>query len=389
MAEPIPTSSWQDDVTVEVLEQSLVKISGELPFSELASHRLAAIKKLGQNVKVDGFRVGKVPEALLVERLGEMAILTEMAERALADAYPKIVRARDLNVLGYPQIQITKIATNNPLGFTATVAVVPEVVLPNYKAIASAQNQDRASAEVTDEDVTIRVETIMRQRLAYERLQRKATANTNTKTTIINDATTLPTPESEADKAATTADETFDPTTAPLPELTDQYVAGLGQPGQFTTVDDFKAQVREHLKVEKDREVTATHRAKLTDAILDSTQLALPEVLIEGELAQMWAQMKDDIERANLKMSEYLTHVKKTETELKNEWRPAATKRAKLQLILNKIAKTEDITPDPKELEERVSQLLERHKNADKEQVRVYVASVLTNEAVLTMLERL
>ncbi|HMA78566.1 MAG TPA: trigger factor [Candidatus Paceibacterota bacterium] len=385
MSEHTHNVDWKKDFSVETLEKSQVKISGELPFEELAAHRSAAIKKLGKNVSIDGFREGKVPEAMLVEKIGEMAILTEMAERALAHAYPHIVEAHELQVLGYPQIQITKIAQDNPLGFTATVAVVPDITLPDYQTIAAQQNTDKATAEVSDADVEAQIEQIMRQRMAYERLQQKAAENTEPKKSEVTDATELPTPESEAKKA----EKEFDPATAPLPELTDEYVKGLGQPGQFETVDDFKAKLREHLEIEKRREVEAAHRAKVTDAIIEHTTLELPEVLIDGELKQMSAQMEEDIKRANMNMEEYLAHIKKTEEDLRTEWRPAAEKRAKLQLVLNEIAQKEDIKPDETQLNEQVKQLMEQYKDADEMRVKVYVASVMTNEEVMKYLESL
>jgi len=385
MSEHTHNVDWKKDFSVETQEKSQVKISGELPFEELAAHRSAAIKKLGKNVSIDGFREGKVPEAMLVEKIGEMAILTEMAERALAHAYPHIVEAHELQVLGYPQIQITKIAQDNPLGFTATVAVVPDITLPDYQTIAAQQNTDKATAEVSDADVEAQIEQIMRQRMAYERLQQKAAENTEPKKSEVTDATELPTPESEAKKA----EEEFDPATAPLPELTDEYVKGLGQPGQFETVDDFKAKLREHLEIEKRREVEAAHRAKVTDAIIEHTTLELPEVLIDGELKQMSAQMEEDIKRANMNMEEYLAHIKKTEEDLRTEWRPAAEKRAKLQLVLNEIAQKEDIKPDETQLNEQVKQLMEQYKDADEMRVKVYVASVMTNEEVMKYLESL
>lgn len=384
MAEHTQNTDWQNDFSVETLDKSQVKISGELPYEAVAPHRADAIKHLGKNIKIDGFREGKVPETMLAEKIGEMAILTEMAERALAKAYPEIVRAHELNVLGYPQIQITKIAPENPLGFSATVAVVPAITLPDYTALATTENKAKASAEVTDADLEQQIEQIMRQKMAYERLQQKAQNNATEKSVDVDDATALPTPESEAEKAA---EGEFDPETAPLPELTDEYVKTLGQPGQFETVEDFKTKLREHLTIEKEREVTTAHRAKITDAIIDSTQLELPEVLIDGELQQMWAQMEEDITRANMKMDEYLTHIKKTQDELRADWRPAAEKRAKLQLVLNEIAQKENITPDKEQLEEQVKQLMEQYKDADEMRVKVYVASVMTNEAVMKMLE--
>lgn len=387
MTEHTHDVDWKKDFSVETLEQSQIKISGELPFSELAAHRSQAIKQLGKNIKIDGFREGNVPENMLVERIGEMAILTEMAERALAHAYPHILKAHELNVIGHPQIQITKLAAENPLGFTATIAVVPTITLPDYATLAKTANAEKASAAVTDEDVEQQIEQIMRQRMAYERLQAKAAANAEEKSVDVSEATELPTPESEAKKEAAAEEAVFDPATAPLPELTDEYVKGLGQPGQFETVDDFKAKIREHLSIEKEREVTTAHRAKITDAIVEATELTLPTVLIDGELQQMRAQMEEDIKRANMKMDEYLKHIKKTEAEMMAEWKPAAEKRAKLQLILNEIAQKENIKPDENEMHEQVKQLLEQYKDADEMRVRIYVGSVLTNEAVMKYLE--
>jgi FKBP-type peptidyl-prolyl cis-trans isomerase (trigger factor) len=88
-----------------------------------------------------------------------------------------------------------------------------------------------------------------------------------------------------------------------------------------------------------------------------------------------------------LKMDDYLTHIKKTKEELEQEWEPAAIKRAKLQLVLNEIAKQENLTPDMEKVEEQAKVLMERFKDADQHRVRIYVASVLLNEEVMKKLE--
>lgn len=370
--------------TVESEPQSQVTITGELPFTLLERERAAAVAHLGKDVKLDGFRQGHIPEKVLIEHIGDMAILGEMAERALAKAYPHILEAHAIDAIGRPSVEITKLASENPLGFKATVAILPEITLPDYKDVAGKLNKEKDSAEVTDADVEQQIKDIMRQKAAYERMQQKAAAageGSTEEKDAHTDMTELPTPESEAEKA----EEEKEPD---LSELTDDYVKTLGQPGQFESVDDFKTKVREHLQIEKEREVTAAHRAKITDAIIDESTLDLPQVLIDSELEQMFAQMNEDIARAGLKMEDYLAHIKKTEEEMRADWTPAAEKRAKLQLILNEIAKQENITPDTEKLESEVKHLLEHYKDADESRVRLYVASVLTNEAVMEMLEQ-
>jgi len=362
---------------------SRVVISGEIPFSELTKERSAAIKALGKNIEMDGFRRGHVPEAMLVAKIGEMTILSEMAERALAHFYPHIVEAHELEVIGYPKIEIIKLAPENPLEFSATVAILPAVTLPEYKKIATAINKKKESLTVTDEEINKQIEQIMRQKMAYERLQNKAAKNTEAKEVAIDTETTdLPTPQSETDK-----EEEFNPATAALLELTDEYVQTIGQPGQFATVEDFKTKLREHISIEKAQNVTAAHRAKITDEIIADTAIELPSILTESELGQMFAQMNQDLAQSNMKMEDYLAHIKKTEAELKAEWTPAAEKRAKLQLVLNEIAKAEDVKPNMETLEAQVKDLLAQYKDADPMRVRVYVASVMQNEAVMKLLE--
>lgn len=382
------------DFTITKEDGSQVKITGEIPFVELQKERGKAIAYLGKNVEIDGFRKGHVPENVLEKHIGEMAILTEMSERALSRVYPEILKEHKIEAIGHPQIQITKIAQDNPLGFTITVAVMPEISLPDYKKIASALNKDKTSAEVTDEEVENQIKYILRQKIAYERLQAKAQSQKSKEGS--DNITELPTPETEKE-THTHADGTVHEGPAheepaevkddELPELTDEYVKTLGQPGQFETVDDFKAKLREHLSIEKEREVHAAHRAKVTDMIIEESKMDLPQILIDSELGQMFAQMEDDITRANLKMDDYLTHIKKTKEDLLKEWTPAAEKRAKLQLILNEIAKKEDVKADPSLVDTQVDQLKEQYKDADEARVRVYVESVLTNEAVMKLLE--
>ena len=143
----------------------------------MAKYRSKALANLGKGIKIDGFRQGHVPEERLVQHLGEMAILNEMATLTLSRVYPEVIKVNELSVISPPQISITKLAKDNPLGFSATVAVLPEVKLPDYKAIAAEINQAKElKNEVTEAEVDKQIEDIRRQKLAYERIQKKAVA---------------------------------------------------------------------------------------------------------------------------------------------------------------------------------------------------------------------
>ncbi len=361
--------------TLETLPRSQVKLTGEIPFAEVEMERKGALKTLGEQVSIDGFRKGHVPEAMLVKHIGEMALLGEMAERAVTHIYHHLLHDFALDAVGQPKIELTKLAPGNPVGLSITVAILPTFTLPDYHSIAKVKNGEKKDAAVTEEEFAKQVEDILRRKAAWDRLQAKAAAKESA------EAGDLPTPETvEAPEG--------DETKLLLPELSDELARSLGQPGQFADVADFKAKLREHLTIEKTREMAAAHRAAITDAIIDATVIDLPEVLIEAEISQMFGQMEEDLTRADLKMDDYLAHIKKTKDDLKKEWTPAAEKRAKLQLVLNEIAKKENISPDTNELTEQVEGLMERYKDADERRVRLYVASVLTNEAVMKHLEQ-
>ena len=370
---------------VEELPDSQVKITGELPYAELQSERNAAVVALGKNVELDGFRKGNIPTPVLEKHLGEMTILGEMAERAIAHSYPHIIEEHKIEAIGQPQIEVTKIAPDNPLAFSITVAVVPSFELPDYYQIAKEINIGRPSDEVTDEEVEEKIKEIQKQKRAYERMQELSQKNAVGAEKKDDDTTDLPTPESEeAKKEEMTANELEK---QPLPELTDEYVKTLGQPGQFENVEDFKKKLREHIEIEKKQQNAAKHRANITDGIIEKTEITLPQILIDSEINQMFAQMQEDLDRSQLKMEDYLTHIKKTKEELAEEWKPAAEKRAQLQLVLNEIAKKEEIVPDAEKVNEQTKELLERFKDADEHRVRLYVASVLLNEEVMKSLE--
>ena len=364
---------WKDIFTLEELPDSQVKLSGELPYVELASERNAALVALGKNVELDGFRKGHVPTPILEKHIGTMNILSEMAERAIAHSYPHILAAFEIDAIGHPHIEVTKIAPENPLAFTATVAVVPTFKLPDYESIAKEINLAKPTDEVTDAEVDAKVQEIQKSKRAYDRMQelsQQQPAAGEVKASM------------EEVQAKVEQD-----TDAPLPELTDEYVKTLGQPGQFEDVAGFKTGLREHLTAEKKQHNAAKHRADITDAIIKKTDITLPQILIDSEINQMFAQMEDDLKRSELKMDDYLTHIKKTKADLATEWKPAAQMRAQLQLILNEIARDKEISPDEAEVASQTAALKAKFKDADEHRVKLYVISVLQNESVMKMLE--
>ena len=118
---------------IKKLERSEIEIAGAISAEELEQYRKKAELKLSENLTIPGFRKGHIPEAILLQKVGSQAVLEKMAEDALAQWYPKFIAENKLDAIGRPEVTITKLAEGNPFEFKIQVAVMPEVMLGDYK----------------------------------------------------------------------------------------------------------------------------------------------------------------------------------------------------------------------------------------------------------------
>lgn len=131
------------EIEINKLPGSEIEITGEILAGDFESCREQAIKELSENIQIDGFRPGKIPDKILIEKIGEQAIMERMTEIVLQKAYWKIIKEKNIQAIGRPEIIITKIARNNPLGFKLKTAVLPEIELPDYKKIAHGAMEEK------------------------------------------------------------------------------------------------------------------------------------------------------------------------------------------------------------------------------------------------------
>jgi len=138
-------------VSQKQLPKSQVQIDVQLEPEEFEQHRGDAVASLAKEVKLEGFRPGHVPSAVAEKKLGEAAILSEVARLAITETYGKILEEQKLDVVGEPEVQIVKLAAGNPLEFQIKVAVLPEVELPEYKTIA--KESEKRKVEIEEKEV--------------------------------------------------------------------------------------------------------------------------------------------------------------------------------------------------------------------------------------------
>lgn len=329
--------------TLKNLPENLIEITCEISVENFEKERAVAVKKVGEEISLPGFRKGHVPESMITQKFGEAFILEEMANLAMDRAYSEILTRHKIHALAMPEVQVKKLAKGNPFEFTLTFQVMPEIKLPDYKAIAKEVMSTDEKAEANDEEVNQAEQELIKQ---------------------------FATKDAEGKDV--------------LPEITDELVTKFGP---FENVAAFRAKIRESITHEKTNRIREKKRMQIMEKIADGITVKLPQVLIEGELERMIGQFKHDVEQMGMKFEDYLTTTKKTIEEMRKEWTADAEKRAKVQIALNEISLLEKIEVLKEDLDRESKFFLEKYGDADEARVRMHLEMMLTNEKVFQFLE--
>jgi len=357
-------------ITVKKLPKSEIEIEGELEAEAFEDYFNRALKTLGGNLKLDGFRKGKIPEPVLLKNIPEIQILEKMAELALGEHYPKIIEGEKLDAISRPEISITKLARKNPLGFKIKIAILPEIKLPNYKNIAK-----EIISKITDVEKDITV--------SDEDLENTIMDIRKSRAPKVHITSPQPSPkEKEKEGASSSSEKAGDG--MELPEFNDEFVRALGP---FENIEDFKNKLKINIKLEKENALKEKTRLRIIEKIIEDSTLEVPEILIEMELDKILYRMESDITAIGLKFEDYLKQLNKTKEDLRKEFKTDGEKKVKLALILNEVAKVEKITADQEQIEKEVAAILAQYKNADPERARMHTENVLTNEKIFQFLE--
>ncbi|MEX0910286.1 MAG: trigger factor [Candidatus Paceibacterota bacterium] len=344
-------------VDIKKLDHSEVELQISVPTADFMAGWQKAFKVLSQKTKIDGFRPGMAPEKVLIDKIGEDNILIEMADATIKKVYPDVIKNHELDVIGAPEVVLTKLAKDNPLEFKIKTAVMPTVKLPDYKKIAKKTSSEHPLETTASPDEVEKVIT--------EILTQRQKTNTN------KDG-------ADAPKAETNS----------LPELTDDLVKTFGP---FKGVADFKAKIKTNIEAEKEHKSREKRRLAIVEAIGQEAKFDLPPVLIEHETTKMLGEMKHQIEQMGMKFDDYLTHLKKTEQELKDSWQDEAKKRVVFGLVVHTLAEAEKIKPAPEETakykEMLKTQMGPEGGKVDEARLNSYVVNVLTNEKVMDLLD--
>jgi trigger factor len=363
--------------TVETLSPTRVRLEIEVPFAELEPSLKKAYREIGSQVNIPGFRRGKVPSAVIDQRVGRGAVLNEAVQEVIPTQILAAVREHEVKTLGRPEVEITEFADGQPLKFTAEVDVRPEITLPDLGEITVTVD----ALAVSDEDVEEQLKGLRDRFATLKTVERTAATGDYVQIDLVakvdgeevpggsatnvshevgsgqlvpglddvlvgmgaGDSTTFTTQlvggefEGRDAEVSVTVKSVKD---KQLPEVDDEF-AQLAS--EFDTLDELKEDLRTRLTRVKRMEQLYSARDLALKAVIDATEVPAPEGVVKDEVESRKESMNDQLQRIGASFDDYLQTEGKTEEEMDAELNEAATEGVKVQLVLDTLADAEDI----------------------------------------------
>jgi FKBP-type peptidyl-prolyl cis-trans isomerase (trigger factor) len=327
-----------------------IEFQAEVPVGLLEEYSLTALAELAENFALPGFRKGKVPQEKVREHIGEMELLENAANEALRDAMQDIVEDQKLNIVGRPQVVITKIAPKNPLEFKIRYALFPSIGLPDYKKIGKTIFERKDPTDVTEKEIDE----------ALERIQKMIA------------------PVANAGLAPDAAKD------APIPPLTDETVK---QFGNFNTVADFRAELKKQLEQEKVLHMKDGRREEMIKEIVKHAKIKVPQLLVDQELFEFLSDRDEQLKTANLSLEEYLKQVGKTAEQLEKDERALIEDDLRMSLVVQEIRKKENITAEDRDIHILITQLKARYPERKEQELHRTAEAMIIQNKLFALLE--
>ncbi|MEU5566559.1 trigger factor [Micromonospora musae] len=363
--------------TVETLSPTRVRLAIEVPFVELEPSLQKAYREIGQQVQVPGFRRGKVPAAVIDQRVGRGTVLNEAVQEAIPQQILAAVREHDLKTLGRPEVEITEFNDGDSLNFTAEVDVRPEITLPDLATVEVTVDELQIDDSEIDEQVknlrerfaTLKTVERAAQEGDYVQIDLNATVDgedvpggsasnisheVGSKQLLpgLDEAVvgvaagenkTFTTQLVGGDYAGRDADVAVTVRTVKekeLPELDDEFAQ---MASEFDTIEELRNDLRERVTRGKQVEQIYAARDKALEQLVAAAEVPAPEGVVREEVASRKQAMVDQLERIGATMEDYLASEEKTEEQIDTELTDAATQGVKVQLLLDTVADAENV----------------------------------------------
>ncbi len=369
-------------VQVENLEKNMVKLTIEVPAEELEKAIDAAYKKQKNQISIPGFRKGKVPRAMVEKMYGVEVFYEDAANTLMQQNYPSAVEESGVDIVSRPSIDVVQIEKGKPFIYTAEVAVRPEVTLGKYmgvtvtkidtsvsddevaEALEQQRNNNARTISVTDRPVVVGDTAVIDfegfvDGVAFEGGKGENHPLEIGSHTFIDNFedqlvgknagdevevnVTFPEQYQAADlagKPATFKVKINEIKAKELPELDDEFAQDVSE---FDTLAEYKESLKKNLEEKKENEAKRTKEDEAVQKIIDKSKMDIPEAMIDTQCETMIEEFAQRIAQSGLSMDQYLQFSGLTVDGLKEQVRPEALSRIQASLVLEQIAKDENI----------------------------------------------
>ena len=369
-------------VQVETLEKSMAKLTIEVSAEEFETALDKAYKKNKSKISLPGFRKGKAPRAMIEKMYGAGVFYEDAANDLIPGAYESAAKESELEIVAQPSIDVTQIEKGKSFIFTATVAVKPEVTLGDYKGI----EVEKKTAEVTDEELQAEIDKVRESNSRMITIEDRAVEDGDITTidfegfvdgepfeggkgedyplTIgshsfidnfeeqligkkIGEETEVNVtfPEQYQAEELQGKPAVFKVTVKEikvkeLPEVDDDFAQDVSE---FDTLAEYKESLKKNLEEKKENEAKRTKEDEAVQKIIDKSKMDIPEAMIDTQCETMIEEFAQRIAQSGLSMDQYLQFSGLTVDGLKEQVRPEALSRIQASLVLEQIAKDENI----------------------------------------------
>jgi trigger factor len=396
--------------TTEALEKGRVKLRVEVPENALAPFLDASYRKWAGEIKVPGFRKGKVPRQIVDARVGADTVREDALRDALPDLYRQAMTEAGLEAIAPPDIEVVAFDRGVPLVFEATVDVRPEIVVPPLESI----RVDAPPADVSDADVDeqldrlrdrfAELETVAREvrrgdyvlidlkGYRHDQLVEGASAPDFLYEVGSRGGPAKLDEELEGNRPGAILKFTDSVATAPdappedisftvllkevkakkLPPTDDELAKTVGE---FETLDELKDDLRVRLSQVKETMVEQELRGLALQALVDASDLEPPEKLVEGEFEHRLSHLEADLKRAGLTLDDYGRQTQLTELEIRRDLRAEAAKSVTAELLLEQIARDNEIEVTDEDLGREIAFAAARAEREPREVAEELMAS--------------
>lgn len=388
-------------VQVEKLEKNMAKLTVEVSAEDFKAAIKKAFNKNKNRFAIPGFRKGKAPQAMIEKMYGEGVFYEDAADEAINASYAEAMKESGLDIVSRPEVTIEKIGKDEPFVYSALVAVKPEVTLGQYKGV----EVEKADASVSAEDVEAELKKVQEQNARLLTVEDRGVEDGDQ--TVIDFEgfvdgkgfeggkaedypltigshsfidtfeeqligkkigeecevnVTFPTEYHAADLAGKPA--TFKVTVKEikvkeLPELNDEFASEVSE---FDTLDEYKKDVEKKLAEKKEIEANSKNEDAVVAKVVENATMEIPDKMIDAQAENMVQDMARRMQSQGLSLDMYLKYTGMTVEQMKEQARPDAEKRIRTRLVLEAVAKAENIQISDEKVDEEVAKMAEAYK---------------------------